>query len=218
MAYKTMQQIVTAVQNGLYQSAGPQVQLYSEGIIMQLIQDAYESLAFGKDWWPHMIKREQRTLDGTTGQVTTAFTHITQYEDIKYVYRENSGRPLPILSLARNTIDYSNGGLAKAIEPTDDSKLFKVWPQDATGDILVIGRKRSTEAFALDETINFDDLALRYFALWSYFTDDDSMQSAAKYRKLLDDRMKELRDGAFNHPILLDSRSDVIPSEWSEYR
>ena len=219
MQFKSMQDIVTAVQRGLYQSAGPQVQLYSEEIIMQMVQDAFDDLAFGKDWWPHLIKREIRTLNGTTGEMTSDLSFIQQYGDIRYVFRNGSKRPLPVLPMASNTLDLS-GDTPKFIEPTDSTtKLFRIWPLASTGDILVVGRSRPASDYTIDaEQVAFDHLALRYYALWSYFTDDEAIQSAAKYRKLLDDRLNILKDAAFSGPIVLDPDIDSIPTQWGEGR
>jgi hypothetical protein len=121
-----------------------------------------------------------------------------------------------LLPLGRNTLQIE-GSTPQAIEAMDDAKLVRIWPLTSTGTILVVGRKSFAQPFAFDEVVPFDALALRYFALWSYFTDDDAIQSAAKYKQLHDERLRDLRDAAFNQPILLDDRQGNVPDRWSEY-
>ncbi len=216
MAYKTMAALITDVERALYQSAGPAVQLYSQDIILQQIQDAFDHL-FTKAWWPQFRKRETLVLDGTTGYPTTPLLFINQYEDIRYVYGENRDRPLSKLQLATNTLNanFDTGSDPRYIEG-DVTNIFRVWPSTAVGNILVVGRVRPAP-YIITDTVAFDATAIKHFAAWSYFTDDASNPAAAaKHQGLFETRLAQITDDNFNEPIQLDPLTDRVPNQWFE--
>ena len=214
MAYKTLEALTTDVERELYQSAGPQVQVYSEEILQQMVVSAF--LHVHKDhFWPQHRVRLTRTLDGVTGEVTVDITGITEYDDIQYVMPETSSRPISVLPAEYNTIGMS-GQAARFIEQSATTgKLFTIYPLDATGDLLIIGRT-SYDSFLPTDTIPFDHMALKHFTCWQYFVDDEMEASANKHQAMFNSRYQKLKDAAFNHPIKLDSHSSEIPRGWSE--
>lgn len=216
---KTMAQLITDVQRELYQSSGVGVQLYSQDRIMQLINQAYEH-CMKQEFWPQYRKREVRVLDGTTGRVTVPFTYILDWEDIQHVFRENSDRPLPITPASFNTLNYPpSGATPRFIEASGDSKLFRVYPPDATGSVQVVGRATITASYNLNDIVAFDSLALTHFAAWSYFTDDASNPAAAlKHQGLFETRMDKIKDQSFDHAVQLNPHSGYIPDRWHETR
>ena len=215
MTYKTMQELVTRVERALYQTAGAQVQLYSQEIIMQQVQDAFDHV-FADQWWPQFRRRETRTLNGTTGEITTALIHIKRYEDIQYVFKENARRPIPEMPAGYNSTITIGNGTPKFIEATGGTKLFKIYPETAAGTILIVGRARYDD-FILTDTVPFDPTVLTHFAAWQYFTDDDNLASAAKHRILYESKYDKLKKDNLHGPILLDTESSDIPDRWSEW-
>lgn len=214
--YKTMQALITDVEKAIYQSAGPAVQLYSQDIIMQHLQDAFDHI-FTKRWWPQFRAREVLTLDGVTGYPTTPLVNIKLYEDIRYVYPDIGSRPLSKLPLAINTLSnsFNNGTTARWIEG-DVNNVFRVWPSTSVGQISVVGRSRP-DPFIITDTVPLDATMLRHFAAWSYFTDDAANPSSAdKHRGLFETRLAQFEDDSFNEPVMLDPCATRIPTEWNE--
>lgn len=217
MAFKTMTQLITDTEKAIYQSAGTSVQIYSQDIIMQQLQHAFTHL-FDLHWWPRFIVREVLTLDGTTGQATVP-AFITEFKDIRYVFAGTYTRPIPEMPLGLNPANTiaANGGLPRFLEGTNDTKLVRVYPLNATGTITLVGRARPAD-FVLADPVPFDSLLLTHFAAWSYFTDDGSSPaSAQRHQGLFENRLKQIEDSEFNAPIRLDRGSNDIPSRWSEY-
>jgi len=213
MAYKTMQALVTDVERALYQSAGPGVQIYAQDVIVQKLQAAFNHCFLHK-FWPQFRRREVRTLSGVNGLLSTPLTLIREWEDIQYVFRRNSDRPLPHIPSSFNTL-HITGTTARYIEATGDSNIFKVWPETAEGDIVVIGRSRPAADYGLSDTVLFDATALVHFAAWWYFTDDDSNPAAAEtHRGLFESRMGQLVEGAFGNAVELNPRQGYIPDQW----
>lgn len=213
---KTLQGLITDTQKALYQSAGPGVQMYAQDLIAAHIQQAFKH-CYRAAFWPQFRKREVRTLDGLTGQITVPLTYIKDWEDLQHVYRRNSPVPLPQLPAALNTLDIPAGTTARWIEASGDAKLFFVYPFGATDNIVAIGRKTWETEFTLTDTVPFDDLALVHFAAWSYFTDDASNPaSALKHQGLYERRMQTLKSDAFSHAVQLNSQSGHIPNQWYE--
>lgn len=214
--YKTMQALITDVEKALYQSAGPSVQLYSQDIIMQHLQDAFDHI-FTKRWWPQFRKRETLTLDGVTGYTTTLPVYIKLYEDIRYVYPDTGSRPLSKLPLGINTLSngFNNGSTARWVEG-DAANIFRVWPAGSVGQVSVVGRARP-DPFIITDTVPIDATLMRHFAAWSYFVDDSSNPDAAeKHRNLFETRLQQFESDSFNEPIMLDQNSTRVPTEWNE--
>lgn len=216
MPDKTAQQLVVEVEKMIYQSAGNAVQIYSEALILGMIQQAFTHV-FDHHYWPRFTVRETLTLDGTTGQTTVAPTFIKEYGDIRYVYPQNYNRPLRILPTTLNTGYLNSGGLAQYVEASGDAKLIRVWPMTATGTVQLLGRKRPPD-FILADTVPFDWLVLAHFAAWSYFADDGSSPNATqKHQGLFEARLKDIEKREYEHPIQLNNSAFDIPDRWSEY-
>jgi hypothetical protein len=214
---KTLQSLITDTERELYQSAGPGVQVYAQDRIAGLLNQAYEH-CYKQEFWPQFRKREQRTLNGTTGEITAPLSFIADWEDIQHVFRENSDRPLPIAPASFNTLAYPpSSTYPRFIEATGGANVFRVYPADAIGEVLVVGRQTRLVEFGSADTVPFDHLALIHFAAWSYFTDDASNPAAAlKHQGLFETRMQKLRDDAFGHAVQLNPHSGYIPDRWYE--
>jgi hypothetical protein len=211
---RTVQQLTTLIERQLAQYAGAGVQLYSEPIIQQLIQEAFDYI-FELDFWPQFRVREQRTLNGTTGVATAPFTNIKEWKDVQYVLRRYSDRPLPEIPVSFSTYDLT-GTQAQWIEARNDAFLFTVYPLFATDPIEVIGRNAPANIFVLTDTVPFDDWAIVHYVAWSYFVNDASNPAAAdKEQGLFDIRIKKLQEDARKGIVYLNPRSaQDIPNRW----
>lgn len=216
MAYKTAQQIISKVERMLYQSAGSAVQIYSQDLLLDMLQDAFDHL-FDEEFWPQFRVRQTLTLDGVTGRPTVAPADITSWEDIQFVLPRSYNRPLRILPDKLNTDFIADAGVPRYIEHVDDAKLFRVWPLASTGTVQVVGRKRPNP-FIITDTVKFDSLCIEHYMAWSYFTDDESSPgSAQKHQGLFEKRLQEVRDSAFSQSIQLNDREETIPNTWTEW-
>jgi hypothetical protein len=216
MAFKTAQQLITQIERAIYQSAGSAVQIYSQDLLLDMVQQAFTHL-FDLHFWPRFMVRETLTLDGVTGQTTAVPTQITDYKDIKVVYPGTYNKPMRILPYTISTERISSGGTPQYLQATSDTKLIKVWPLNATGTIQLVGRARPAQ-FVITDAVPFDDLLIVHFAAWSYFTDDGSSpNSAAKHQGLFENRLKAIENSEYNHPIQLNTNSWDIPDRWSEW-
>jgi hypothetical protein len=211
---RTLQQLTTLVERQLAQYAGASVQLYSEPIIQQHIQEAFDYI-FTLKYWPQFRVRESKILDGVTGKVTVPFANIKQWDDVQYVFREWSDRPLPEIPNGFSTLNLT-GTAAEWIEPRSDTYLFTVYPITAVDNIQVVGRNRPANLFIATDVVPFDDWALAHYAAWSYLVNDASNPAAAaKEQGLFDIRMKKLDEQSEKGIVYLNPRSNQIPNRWS---
>lgn len=210
---KTLQQLIIDTERMLYQAVGSSVQVYSQDNLRNKIQEAFENI-FQSKFWPQFIVRETRTLNGTTGKTTAAFTSIREWQDVHSVFRRYSSKPIPQMPLSFNTLDFT-GTQARYLEPANDATLFTVYPLGSIDQIVVVGRARPAAAYALTNIVPFDYLALEYFAAWSYLIDDGgNPPMAEKYQGLFSSRLKQLWDDAQDHVVPLNPHSGEIPMEW----
>jgi hypothetical protein len=213
---KTLQQLIIDVERMMYNAAGSAVQAYSQDVIAQKLNQAFDRV-FGAKFWPQFLKREVRTLDGVTGKTVTPFTTIMEWGDVHSVFRKNSANPIPTMPESYNLLDLPTSTIPRFIEPSNDTTLFTIYPLTSTGDIVVVGRSRPALMgnYSLADVVPFDYLALEYLAVWECVVDEASNAAmAAKFEALFNSRMKELEDAAFDNIVMLNPRSDQIPTEW----
>src|SRR4051812_18767582 len=106
------------VERELTQLAGAGVQLYAEPIIQQHLQQAFDYI-FTLKYWPQFRVRENKILDGSTGKVTVPFANIKQWDDVQYVFREWSDRPLAEIPVGFSSLNLV-GTQPQWIEPRTD--------------------------------------------------------------------------------------------------
>lgn len=214
MRYKTGTQLIIDAEKMLYQMAGTAVQMYSQDVLLLNLQQAFDFL-FMEQWWPQFRVRLERTL--LNGIPTVPITEISHYEDIRFVYAENTTTPLAKLPLGINTLNQRmiSGAVPRYIE-ADATNLIRCWPSESIGRILVVGRARPDE-YLITDTFQMDSQLLTAYAVWSYFTDDASNPEAAiKAKGLFDSRYQTLVNNTFNEPIRLDGGVGTIPDSWTE--
>jgi hypothetical protein len=212
---RTLQALTTLVERELAQYAGASVQLYAEPIIQQRIQQAFDYI-FTLTYWPQFRVRELKLLNAATGMVTIPFANIKQWDDVQFVFRQWSDRPIPELPEGFSTQNLI-GTQAQWLEPRIDAYLFTVYPLTATDQIEVIGRNRPAALFNPTDVVPFDDWAIVHYAAWTYLVDDASNPGAAsKQQALFDTRIKQLKDQSEKGVIYLNPRgAQDIPQRWS---
>lgn len=213
---KTLQDLISDVETMMYNASGPGVQVYSQAILEQKLQQAFDRLFHAK-FWPQFMARETRTLDGVTGKVVTPFTLVKEWGDVNSVFRQGSSRALATMPDNYNVLDIPNTATPRFIQPSNDSTLFTIYPLQSTGQISVVGREAPANIgqFDLGELVPFDYLALEYLAAWEAAVDDGSNGAmAVKFQSLFDSRLKQLEDDAFDNVVMLSPNSNSIPLEW----
>lgn len=215
MLEKTVIQIVTQAERELHQSAGMAVQVYSQDLLAQYVQNGF---TFIFDDVEHRWKRFESsvvyTLDGTTGHTTVPVINtFKHYEDITHVYPGSSTRPLagwnggnPSALLGLTAIFYRPGS-------TD---VINCLPTSASGNITVCGKLRPAE-FDIQSNVPFDYLTLVYFAAWQYMVDDATNPAAVdKLRNLFEQRYKQMKQLSSQEPIALNGEYGNIPLTWRD--
>jgi hypothetical protein len=209
----TVIEAVNRVELLLSQVSGENVQLYAEDRIIDMLQNSYNTL-FDKLWWPHRMRRETVTLNGTSGEATTTFTALTKFEDIKHIYRVGDRLPIPELSLIENP-DVITGSRARFYEPSQTSgKIFKCYPITSTDQVTVLYRTRQAN-FVDDPTVTIDfDVDLLVFAIvYDYLEDDGTNPGATeKYRAKLNAKF-ELARAKYGTRIIPFRRGRALPPD-----
>ena len=216
----TLTQLTTRVADRLSMAAGSGVQIYAEDRIAEMIQHKFDVL-FDEVFWPQFCTWYQWTLDGTLGVVTTDLTDILKrYEDIQVIFPESSTSAITKMSpLTTNPFELSGTVPIhyEALGPTESNKttrVFRVWPKTATGD--VISRVRTKPAtFTSGDEIDFDDQALILGTTFDYLEDDGTNPNATqKFQLLFEARVKQLKNSFNSGPISLDPVT-ALPNTFS---
>ena len=208
----------------LGQVTGTGTQIYSEDAIADLIRDAFYQES-RRLWLGRQMAWFQRTLDGSTGVITTNIgladgattgTGVLRFEDIKAVWLGTQSTPLPVLSGEINP--YVTTYASVFIEPTNDPlKLFRIWPLATTGTVYIRARQLPI-ALLGDDTVLLESDVLMYRACWEYCADDGANPGAeAKFKARYQDAVKLLSVEQTAKPIQIDPRFGALPTGYTEY-
>lgn len=215
----TFNDIIQKVIVRVSQVPGTSVQTYAESRIGDMVQHKFDVL-FDDFWWPQFQNWITGTLDGTLGVVTADLTNlIRRWQDIKRVFYDVDMVPLPQIPISVNPFSLSAGGRPRFIDPypADASKVFRVWPNDATGTLRINYRTKPTN-FVTTDTVDFDDQVLILGATYDYLEDDGTNPGATeKFRTMFEQRLRQLKTTSSEQPIPLDGRTEFIPTRWEEF-
>lgn len=203
----------------LSQVPGTSTQTYAEDRIAEMLINSFFTLSRMR-WWKHQMRWEEKTLDGTAGLVTANFNPVCEFRDVERVCPDGSARPLSVLPTEANPYALS-GTAPRYIEDytsTSATKIFRVWPVTATGDVQVRRRVLPLRSEIIsDYTLPFHDNALLYKACWEYSEDDGANPGqTAKFQGLFQAEWKSLTMDEVDKPIELDPRMGSFPNEWTE--
>ena len=222
MAFPTFGSLIEGVQTRLSEVVGTAANLYSEELLGAYVQDAFD-LVFDKVWVPEYIVYLERTLDGSTGQVTADIADTTQseyiafFKDIRAVFPDNSDKILPLLPTRINPFELV-GSYPRYVSPRAGNRLIKIWPVASTGKIHIIGRQRPL-AFDTDDSVKMDRLLLTLGACWLAMESDSTSPGAAEmFQRLYTSRFETEMANYQNLPIELAPHSVSYPTSWEEYR
>lgn len=211
----TLEALITRVQTALYQAAGPSVQLYSESMLAQMIEDAFVTLANDpKIRWKKFRIFNRYTLDGTTGRTTVPLNSTFKaFGDIYNIFPDQSNRPLTYMPTTDNPYLYTGNRPLKYIRDTVDT--IRVIPTGATGDIIVVGKSVPQPPLLISDTVPFDYLAIMNYVCWEWATDDGSNPGMAeKFRVKYESRYEEIKAEEATESIKLSGAQSDIPNQW----
>lgn len=219
MIDKTLEELITEIQTELHQVAGPAVQVYSQDMLVNRVNDAF--LTFFDDpeiKWKRFYDFATFTLDGTTGKATTDVSAtFNNYNNIDAVYPSASDRRLVNWNRQRNPA-LITGDYPVFVKPTSTAqKIFQVLPLTATGDVVVLG-KVLPATFPFDDladVVPFDYLAIKYYVAWQELADDGANpQSAENAQSMFQNRYDTLAKNQSQEPIAYNGGMSQYPTEW----
>ncbi len=218
MVDKTLSQLITQTQQELYQASGLGVQVYAQNKIVANLQATFELIVSDPRYqWKRFYTFATHTLDGVSGRTITPITVANSFDDVVFVYPEDSDQPLTKWTAGRNPARMSGDyPMQYAYDP---SGKIKVIPSTATGNIVVVGRYYANPyEWTLDSIVPFDSLALVYGAAWQYSVDDAANPGMVqKFQQLFETRLKQLHLNQSQEPISLSGGRDyAVPTYWSE--
>lgn len=198
MRMKTRAQLIESVLNTLALVSGSSVQIYTEPIISEHINTAFD-IVFKKRFWPHLTFETYHELDGAAGVVTDNTIVLDDLSDIQWV------RKYPYTE--ENNIPYFKEGLFGTSQegytgiPYDDeaeqyeTKRIKFNPLTLDVDICIRARRHPGEITSDATLVPMDYLLIQHFVS-AALLDIDGMNPSAKARQDLyfNDRYKTLVD------------------------
>lgn len=215
----TVAEAIVKVARNMSLIEGQNMSPYSDDQIAQYLSNAHDMLT-AKYVWPELVSTLTRTLDGTTGKVTVAFSAadgITDYKQIKHVYSANVQRELPLISGIINPLMQSSVIGYRPLNITEDplkQYLIKIQPVTWTGQIAVVANLKA-DFSNTDTVIPIDDLLHIWIATWMYAEDDATNPAQAeKYLRLWEDRIKDIRSNVNVGPYALNPFNGPLDQWW----
>lgn len=196
MAYPTVQTIIQEALTMCAQVSGTSVQTYTEPFALIGVNRMFEQI-FMKRKWEHLWTWEQKTLDGTTGLVTTAFSDVVSWVDIDEMRPGGQSDTITQSVANEHTVVTGSLPLYYTVLPWDhadaDTKFVKFWPITATGTVDFHIAHRPA-AFAVDDDIVPMDKTLMVTGLTWWMLADDGLNpaSADKAQVVFDNYYQDL--------------------------
>lgn len=214
----TIQKLVERIETRLFLVSGLDVQTHAEDQIIEMLRHKYNVL-FDDHWYTETTYALNATLDGTTGQVTTDLsTEILRYMDINCILWDQDETPLPRLPIGSNP---ANTRMRSIAPSPDKTKVFRVYPTDETGPVVIWYRKRIADEVwddaEYDTDIQMDDEMLLLGCVYEFLFNDGSNSIAiGEYKKMFDARVKQIRDTQFTIPLAKSKTNrDGPATRWS---
>ncbi|NJL53762.1 hypothetical protein HC928_00555 [bacterium] len=210
-----MTQLAQRVTRTLSMYPGTSVQLYAEDRIKDAIQQTFE-LVFDKHFWPEFASWQSWTLNESTGEVTATLTSLLKrWEDLAMVIPSGKQKPLPRLPHGMNPY-LITGETPRFVEPYNaNSRVFRVWPLEATGDVVCYIRTLPDE-FSDSDVVPFDSVLLVNGAAYMMAEDDGTNPGAIeKFKGIFEKRLEqlEMQFQQMDLPLINDPNT-TIPTEW----
>lgn len=170
----TFQEIIQRVQVRLRMANGVDVQTYAQPVIAEFVQYSFTQL-FDRRWWKRHRRESIHVLGNGTGLVVDDLSSLIKlYEDLRYVFIEDSnGKTLQTSPLPEvvNNVNITQVSLTSIQPWGDPTKVFRVLPLTVTGQVRLIYRTRPNK-FTDNDEVPFDEDCLVLAAAFEYASDD----------------------------------------------
>lgn len=191
MAYPRFSQIYGDTITRIGQVDGSAVQKYTEPQVKLGVNRIFNYL-WDKRKWDHLWAWEIKTLDGTTGKFTAAFTTVRMPEDIGDIYISGQNTAVPYSSRTEHLAVTGSRPYYRTMLPWDDAdaetKFIKLWPITATGDVEVHVGHRPDVFEGDDDIIPMDYDLMVDGATWWILEDDGSNPASVDKARLVFDQ------------------------------
>lgn len=219
----TVSEAIVKVARNMSLVEGANMSPYSDDQIAQYLGNA-NLMLMEKGDWPELEVTATKTLDGTTGKATVAFTSadkFTTYRRIKGVYCQGMRGKVPMLTgynnplLAGPEIAWSPTNI---VDDPNQQYIVRMSPVTMTGNIAII--YNATADFSDGDTvIPIDSLLHEWIATWMWAEDDGTNPGQAeKYLNLWQDRLKDIQANINAGPVSLVPFNGPTDQWWEESR
>lgn len=179
--YETLRRLVERTLVRLSQVSGISVQTYAEPRIIEAVRSRFE-MFFDEHMWPEYVTWTTQTLDGTLGVPTGNMSLLTRplrkYDDIINIFPDGRKSPLTEPPMVEPPSKITGTNPLYMERNDDDTKIFKVIPYTATGDVHVLYKAHPGD-INLEDTVKMDPLLLILAAAYDYVVSDGTNQEAA---------------------------------------
>jgi hypothetical protein len=194
----------------LRQEPGISVQQYSEDVLAAIMQRQF-NIFFDHYWWPrYTTNRAMFILNGVDGRVVEDLRDkIKRIDDIRYIWLQEEGTPLPALPAHTNAATYR-----KFYTSTPDDSIFQVIPVETEGYVRVTYRTKP-KPFTANDEVHLDDDLLVCATAFNYLADDeDAPNSVKKFMEATAKREAQLREAMNRGPIPFGAPAGSPFTEW----
>lgn len=208
----TLRQAIDRTLSRVQLAAGPDVQVYAEDQIKDIVQHKFDVL-FDEVWWPQFfVPAETFTLDGTTGRVVEDIaTKIKRYQDIKHVWIGDYPTPIGRISGRVNPSLIT----AWSFAPVPGNKVFAVYPNNYNGTVVVSYRTKPSDFDSSADTIDMDAHLIVLGSAYDYLNSLGYNTSAEdKLLTLFNERFDQLKKQVEQVEVSIDPQYGVSASGW----
>lgn len=209
----TLRQAIDKTLRRVQLATGPDVQVYAEEPIKEIIQHKFDVL-FDDVWWPQFFNPgEEFTLDGSTGKVTEDIsTKIKRYQDIKHVWYSTYPTPIGRISGRINTSIITSWTFG----PSSD-KVFKLYPANTTGTVVVAYRTKPNDFDDETDVIDMDEHLIVLGSAYDYINGLGYNTSAEqKLLTMFNERYDQVKKQVEQVETSIDPQYGVSISGWQD--
>lgn len=219
----TVAEAIVKVARNLSLVVGQNMSPYSDDVLGQYLANA-NLLLMEKLSWPELLVTSVKTLDGTTGKATVAFSStdlLATYRRIKAVYWEGMRGKVPMITNYNNTLFDPVPEIGwlptNIVDDPNRQYVVKLKPVTLTGRMAIV-YDATADFDDPDTVIPFDELLHIWIATWMWAEDDGTNPGQAeKYLNLWQDRLKDVQGNMNSGPIALEAFNGPTSTWWEQY-
>lgn len=214
---RTIEEILSNIERGLYLAAGTDVQIHAEDTLLFALHSAYTMFIEDSFAYSNLHYRTDK-VDRSTGKIIGTYApDCTSFNDIHSIYADEENRPLQRVSPRSNPKTLRQGNLV--IEDSDRTKLFRLINCNAD-EVSIWYRKRLPESVWTDHRIetvvDVDALLLTYQVMHQFLVDEDSNDKAIQNAAMnVATRKKQLLDREWQIAFSKNKQSSGILTHWA---